>query len=169
MALSMHQASAPMFVHTLKALSALLGKVQAEVDAGRFGEADLLEARLAPDMFPLVRQVQIVTDMAKGGVARLAGREPPAWVDEEKTLGELRERLARTVDFLTAIPAAEVDGSEDRDIRLVFGNGMTLDFKGQAYLLHFVTPNFFFHTATAYDILRQKGVTLTKRDFIGEF
>ena len=169
MTLSMHQASTPMFVQTLKSLCAILEKAQGEVDAGRMGEADLLEARLAPDMFPLARQVQIVSDMAKSGVARLAGREPPAWVDEEKTLSELRERLARTIDFLTAIPASAIDGSEDRDIRLAFRNGQTVEFKGQAYLLHFVTPNFFFHATTVYDILRHKGVALTKRDFIGEF
>ena len=169
MTLSMHQASAPMFVQTLRALCAILEKAQGEVDAGRMGEAELMEARLAPDMFPLARQIQIASDMAKGGVARLAGQEPPAWVDEEKTLAELRDRLARTIDFLTAIPAPQVDGSEDRDIHLVFRNGQTLEFKGQAYLLHFVTPNFFFHATTAYDILRHKGLPLAKRDFIGEF
>ena len=168
MTLSMHQASVPMFVHSLKALSAILGKAQAEVDAGSIQEAELMEARLAPDMFPLSRQVQIATDMVKNGVSRLAGQEAPAWPDEEKSLPELRERIAKAVDYLGGVPAAEVDGSEDRDIHLSFqGGALTMDFKGQAYLLHFVIPNFFFHVTTAYDILRHKGVVLTKQDFVG--
>ncbi len=169
MTLSMHQASVPMFVHTLRALSAILGKAQAEVEGGRMQEAELMAASLAPDMFPLSRQVQIATDMVKNGVSRLAGHEAPAWPDEEKSLAELRDRITKAVDYLLGVPAAQVDGSEDRDIHLSFqGGAITMDFKGQAYLLHFVIPNFFFHATTAYDILRHKGVALSKRDFIGE-
>ena len=165
---AMHQAAAPMFGRTLKALSEILGKAQAEVDAGRVSEAELLDARLAPDMFPLVRQVQIATDMCKGGLARLAGQEPPAWVDEEKSLAELRKRLARTVDFIQGVPASAVDGSEARAIHLSFRGGeIKMEFTGQDYLLHFVVPNFYFHATTAYDILRHRGVTLAKADFIG--
>ncbi len=168
MSLSMHQASTPMFVQTLRALSAILGKAQAEVEAGRITEAELMAAGLAPDMFALPRQVQIATDMVKNGVARLAGHEPPAWPDQETTLIELRERIAKAVDYLNGVPVADVDGSETRDIHLSFQGGqITMDFKGQQYLLHFVIPNFFFHVTTAYDILRHKGVAVTKQDFIG--
>ena len=119
-------------------------------------------------MFPLPRQVQIATDMVKNGVARLAGHQPPAWPDEEKTLSDLHDRIAKTVDYLENVPAADVDGSEARDIHLSFRGGeTTLDFKGQQYLLHFVIPNFYFHVTTAYDILRHRGLALTKQDFIG--
>jgi hypothetical protein len=119
-------------------------------------------------MFALARQVQVASDMAKGGIARLAGHEPPAWPDEEKSIADLRERLARTVAFIEAIPAAQVDGSEDRPIHLSFrGGAMTMDFTGQQYLLRFVLPQVYFHTITAYGILRHKGLALEKRDFIG--
>ena len=171
MTLSMHQAAAPPMIATLKALCGVLDKAEAAVKAGQFSEAELMEARLAPDMFALPRQVQVASDMAKGGLARLAGKEPPSWADEEKTLAELRQRVARTVEYLEAIPAADVDGSEDRAIQLKLGPGgaMVLDFTGQSYLLRFVLNNFYFHCATAYDILRAKGLALEKRDFIGGF
>ena len=168
MTLSMFQASTPVFVRGLNALSAVLGKAQAEVDAGRLNEAELMEARLAPDMFALPRQVQIASDSAKGTVARLAGRDAPAWADEERTLAELRSRIARTVDYIRGGPASEIDGSEDRPIHLSLQGGkFVLDFTGQDFLLHFAMANFYFHTTTAYGILRQKGLPLAKSDFIG--
>ena len=167
MTLSMHQAAVPPVVAQLKALSGILDKADAAVKAGQFGEAELMEARLAPDMFAFPRQIQIASDLAKG-VCRLAGQEPPAWPDEEKTLDELRHRLARTVEFLEALPAAEVDGSEERNIHLSFqGGAVTMDLTGQQYLLRFVLPNLYFHAATAYGILRNKGLALVKRDFLG--
>ena len=166
MTLSMHQASAPVLARGLQNLSAILEKAKAEVAAGRVTERELIEARLAPDMHPLPRQVQIATDMAKGGVARLSGREPPVFQDTEDTLAELQQRIAKTVEFVTSAPASEIDGSEDRAILLKFPTGeMTLP--GQTYLLGFVLPNFYFHVTTAYGLLRHKGVPLGKQDFIG--
>ena len=167
MTISMHQASAPVLVQKLEALSGVLQKAQAEVDAGRLNEAELMEARLAPDMFAFPRQVQIAADMAKAGVARLAGQEPPSYPDTETTLQQLHERISRTIAYLNGVPAAEVDGSEDRLVTLKAGPDRTLEFKGQAYLLGFVLPNFYFHAAMAYGLLRQKGVPVGKQDFIG--
>ena len=169
MSLSMHQVSAPVFIRVLEALSAILAKAEAEVAAGRLSEAELMEARLAPDMFAFPRQVQIASDAAKGAMARLSGRDAPAWPDEEKTLAELRDRIARTVDYVRSIPAAELEGSETRDIHLSLRGGQVkMDFTGERFLLHFAVPNFYFHVTTAYDLLRHKGVALTKADFIGQ-
>ena len=165
MALSMYQASAPVFAHMLGNLSALLAKAQAEVDAGRLQEADLMAASLAPDMFALPRQVQIASDAAKG-VVRLAGRDAPAMADTETSLAQLRQRIALTVEFLNSLTAADLDGSEDRDIEIKLRD-RTLNMKGQAFLLSFVTPNFYFHVTTAYAILRSKGVPIGKPDFLG--
>ncbi len=165
MTLSMYQASAPVFSHMLANLSAILGKAQAEVDAGRLDETALIEARLAPDMFALARQVQIATDSAKG-VTRLAGHEPPSMPDTETTLAQLRERIARTRELLDGLSAADIDGSEARDIALKLRD-RTLELKGQPYLLNFVTPNFYFHVTTAYAILRSKGVPVGKPDYLG--
>ncbi len=165
MTLSMYQASAPVFAHMLGNLSAILAKAQAQVDAGRLDEAALVEGRLAQDMFPLARQVQIASDAAKG-IARLAGREAPSMPDTETTLAQLRERIARTVEFLHTLTAAEIDGSEARDIELKLRD-RTLNMKGQQFLLNFVTPNFYFHVTTAYAILRSKGVPIGKPDYLG--
>ncbi len=165
MSLSMYQASAPVFTHMLTNLSAILGKAQSEVDAGRLQEADLIAAKLAPDMFALPRQVQIASDAAKG-MSRLAGRDAPAMEDTETTLAQLRDRIARTVEFLNTLTPAEVDGSEDRDIELKLRD-RTMQFKGQQFLLNFVMPNFYFHVTTAYAILRSKGVPVGKPDFLG--
>ena len=165
MSLSMYQASAPVFTRMLANLSAILGKAQAEVDAGRLDEAALMEARLAPDMFAFPRQVQIASDSAKG-VSRLAGREAPSMPDTETTLAQLRDRIGRTVAFLNTLTAAEIDGSEDRDIELKMRD-RTLNLKGQPYLLNFVTPNFYFHVTAAYAILRSKGVPIGKPDYLG--
>ena len=119
-------------------------------------------------MLPLVRQVQITTDFAKGATARLAGREVPKWEDTEKTFEELQTRLDRAIAFVQTVPAAEIIGQEGRAITLLAG-GQTLNFLGQSYLLGFVLPNLFFHAATAYAILRHSGVELGKRDFLGQF
>jgi hypothetical protein len=116
-------------------------------------------------MFPLARQVQIASDSAKG-VVRLAGREAPSMPDTETTLAQLRERIARTVEVLNTLTAADIDGSEDRDIELKMRD-RTLQLKGRPYLLNFVTPNFYFHVTTAYAILRSKGVPLGKPDYLG--
>jgi hypothetical protein len=166
MSLSMYQASVPVLVRQLKALSGLLTKGEQHAREAGVDPRALLDARLAPDMFPLPRQIQIATDMAKGGVARLAGREVPAYADEEGSFAELRARIEKTIAFLESVTADEIDGSEDRDITLVIA-GSEMVFKGQPYLLHFVLPNLFFHATAAYALLRYKGVPLGKRDFLG--
>jgi hypothetical protein len=166
MALSMYQASVPVFLHTLAALSGILAKAAAHVSQRKIEPSVLLNSRLFPDMFPFVRQVQLAADFAKGAGARLAGIEVPKYADTEASFEELRGRIAKTVDFLKTLKPAQIDGSEGRDITLPIG-GQSRLFKGQTYLLHFALPNFFFHAATAYDILRHCGIEIGKRDFIG--
>ena len=168
MTLSMHQASAPLFIHTLRALSGVLKVAEAEVAAGRLNEAELMEARLAPDMLAFPKQVQIATDTVKGALARLAGETAPSWADEEKTLAELQARVAKAIDYAASIPAEKVDGSEERTIHLKFGDAPGFDLTGQALLLHMALPNFFFHVTTAYDILRHKGAPLSKAHYLGQ-
>jgi hypothetical protein len=150
----------------LTALSAVLDKAAEHAQANGIAEAELVEARLAPDMFPLSRQVQIATDHAKGATARLSGRDIPKYEDTERTIDELKARIAKTLDFVSSVEAAEIEGSEDRQVTLTIG-GKPRTFGGQRYLLHFALPNFYFHVTTAYDILRHKGVPLGKRDFMG--
>jgi len=166
MNISMYQASAPRFANTLKNLSAILDKAQAHAEMKKIDPLVLTSARLYPDMFALARQVQIACDTAKGAVARLAGAEVPKHEDTEKTIDELKARIARTLDFIATIKPAQIDGSEDREIVLKL-QGNEVKFKGLQYLLGFAWPNFYFHAVTAYDILRHNGVELGKRDFIG--
>jgi len=166
MKVSVHALSIEVFSSALSNLSALLEKGSAHAVARKFDPAVLVAARLAPDMFPLSRQVQIACDLAKNSAARLAGQEPPRFEDNEKTMEELRARIARTIDYLKSIPAAAVDGSEERDIRVPAGE-RTLEFKGLAFLQRWAIPNVFFHVTTAYNILRHNGVELGKRDFLG--
>jgi hypothetical protein len=164
----MSQASQPVFQQMLKALSANLEKAAAHATAKKIDPSVLVNARLAPDMFPLSRQVQIATDHAKGASARLSGRENPKYEDTEKTIDELKARIAKTLDFVSSVPAAEIDGSEEKDITLTIG-GQQRTLKGQRYLLHNALPNFFFHVTTAYDILRHNGVEVGKRDYMGSY
>ena len=166
MTISMYQASAPRFANMLKNLSAILEKAQAHAEAKKIDPDVLLESRLYPDMLPLVRQVQIASDNAKGAVARLAGVEVPKYEDTEETIADLRARLARPVDFVESIKPAQIDGSEANDIHLKLGP-REVTWKGMQYLLGFALPNFYFHVVTAYDILRHNGVEVGKRDFIG--
>ena len=166
MSLTMYQASVPPFVQILTALSGVLDKGQAYATAKKFDPAILLTARLSPNMFPLSRQVQIACDFAKGASARLAGAEVPSWPDQEKTFAELQERIRKTTDFVQTFKAAQIDGSEDRDVKVSIA-GQPVTFKGQPYLIQFVLPNFYFHTTMAYAILRHNGVELGKRDFVG--
>ena len=166
MSLSMYQASIPAFVQMLNNLSAILDKAEAYAGNHNIDPEVLLNYRLAPDMFPLVRQIQIAADLAKGAVARLAGVEVPKHDDTEKSFADLKARLAKTVAFVQSFKPSDIDGSEDRGISLTLGEH-TMSFKGQPYLVHFVMPNFYFHCTTAYDILRHCGVELGKRDFIG--
>ena len=166
MPISMYQASAPRFANALKNLSAILDKTQAHADARKIDPAVLLASRLYPDMLPLLRQVQIASDNAKGAVARLAGVEIPKYDDTEETIADLKARLAKTIDFVSSIKPAQIDGSEEKDIHLKLGP-REVDWKGMQYLLGFALPNFYFHVVTAYDILRHNGVEIGKRDFIG--
>jgi hypothetical protein len=162
----MYQASVPAFVQMLNNLSAILDKAEAHAANRKIEPEVLLNYRLAADMLPFVRQIQIAADLAKGAAARLAGIEVPKHDDTEKTFADLKARLAKTVAFVQSFEASDIDGSEDRDINLTLGEH-TMSFKGQPYLVHFVMPNFYFHCTTAYDILRHCGVELGKRDFIG--
>ena len=166
MSLSMYQASVPAFIQMLNNLSAILDKAQAHAKDRKIDPEVLLNYRLAADMLPFIRQVQIAADLAKGAVARLADVEVPKHDDTEKTFADLKARLDKTVMFVQSVQPNDIDGSEDREINLTLGEH-TMSFKGQPYLVHFVMPNFYFHCTTAYDILRHCGVELGKRDFIG--
>jgi hypothetical protein len=167
MSLSMYQASVPVFAQVLGALAKVLDKAEAHATAKKIDPAVLLAARLAPDMFPLSRQVQTVCDFAKGASARLAAADIPSWSDNEKTFAELKERIRKTLDFVQSFKPAQIDGSEAREVSVKVG-GNPLTFKGQPYLLQFVLPNVFFHATVAYAILRHNGVELGKRDFMGQ-
>lgn len=166
MTISMYQTSAPRFVNMMGNLSAILDKAQAHVDAKKLDPAALTAFRLFPDMLPLTREVQIACDAAKGAVARLAGAEIPQHPDVEQTIGELKARIAKTVDFIKTFKPAQIDGTEEKEIVLRI-QGNDVKFKGMQYLLGFAVPNFYFHVVTAYDILRHNGIEIGKRDFIG--
>jgi uncharacterized protein len=166
MPLSMYQASVPTFLQMLNSLSAILDKAEAFAAERKIEPAVLLGWRLAPDMFPLTRQVQIATDHAKGCCARLAGVEVPKYTDDETTFVALKARIAKTVAFVQGFKPSDIDGSEERDITITAGT-RELRFRGQQYLVNFALPNFYFHTTTAYAILRHCGLPIGKRDFIG--
>jgi hypothetical protein len=166
MTISMYQASAPRFVNMLNNLAAILDKAQAHCEAKKIDPLVLASSRLFPDMLPFTRQVTIACDHAKGAVARLAGVEIPKHEDVEKTLAELKARIAKTVAFISAVTPAQVDGSEEKAIVLKLGS-REVTFKGMQYLLGSALPNFYFHVVTAYNILRHNGVELGKRDYIG--
>jgi hypothetical protein len=166
MQITMHDALVPSANRMLGNLSTLLDKGAAFAEAKKFDAAVLLNARLAPDMFSLTRQVQIACDMVKGGAARLSGTEIPKFEDTEATVAELEARIAKTLAFVNGIDAAKFTGSEDRDILLQMRTG-ELRFKGLSYLRDFVLPNMYFHITTTYAILRHNGVELGKPDFIG--
>jgi hypothetical protein len=166
MKISMYQASAPRFVHMLRNLSAILDKAEAYAEAKKLDPAVPGGLRLIADMFPLARQVQIACDTAKGAVARLAGVEIPKHEDTEKTIPELKARIAKTLDFIESVGAAKIDGSEEREVVLKM-RGQDVKLAGLHYLLAQAWPNFYFHVTTAYNILRANGVELGKRDFIG--
>ncbi len=166
MTLSMYQASVPVFIQGLTGLGGVIDKAAAHAAERKIDPAALLQARLYPDMFPFARQVQIATDFAKGGAARLAGVEFPAYEDSETSFEELKARVDKTIAFLRTLDAAQIDGSEERDISLV-RRGETSIVKGQAYLLEQAMPNFYFHITTAYAIQRHNGVEVGKRLFLG--
>jgi hypothetical protein len=162
----MYQASVPRFVNILGNLSNILDKAQAHVDAKKLDETTLTTYRLFPDMFPMARQVQIACDGAKGVVARLAGVEIPVHDDTEKTLAELKTRIAKTIAFVQSVTPKQIDGTEDKAIVIVRGDKET-HYTGMQFLMGHAIPNFYFHITTAYNILRHNGVEIGKRDFIG--
>jgi uncharacterized protein len=167
MSISMYSASAPVFTRTLGSLLTWLDKAQAHADARKFDSANYLGLRLAPDMLPFVRQVQIASDTAKGALSRLAGIEVPAWEDKEATLDELRARVRRTLDYVAGFTPTQIDGSESREIALPTRHGEPLRLDGETYLKHYALANFYFHGSMAYALLRHAGVELGKSDFLG--
>jgi hypothetical protein len=167
MSFSMSQASIPALTIGLNALSGVLDKAQAFATAKKIDPSVLLNSRLAPDMFALTRQVQVATDLAKNGAARLAGVEPPRYEDNETTLDQLKARLAKTVAYLKSLDAKQIDGAADRQITFPLGPTNKGHMKGDDYLNHFVLPNVYFHLTAAYAILRHLGVEVGKQDFLG--
>lgn len=167
MSLSMSQASLPVFIRALNNLSAVLAKGKAHIEAKKLDEANFVNYRLFPDMLPFATQVRIACDMVKGAGARLAGIEPPKFEDNEKTFDELLARVEKTLGFLGTLAAAQIDGSEAREISLTSPRG-TMKFTGQNYLFQFVLPNLYFHSTTTYNILRHNGVEIGKMDFLGK-
>lgn len=161
MSLSMHEASAPLFVNSLRNLRAWLDKALSEKP-----EAELLEARLAPDMRPFPAQIQMASDSAKNAMARLAGIEPPAMPDTETSFEELKARCDKTIAFVESVGPDALAGSEDREVIMKFPNGTAYRFTDKAYLTGFALPNFFFHVTTAYALLRAAGVGVGKPDFL---
>jgi uncharacterized protein len=164
--IDMYQASVPIVLRALTNLKTILGKAEAWAAEKNVKEETVLNARLALDMLPLVKQIQIASDNAKGVAARLGGVDNPSYADDEKTFAELHERLQKTIDFVKSVPAAGFEGSESRELVLKFPS-RTMEFTGLAYLTGFAIPNFFFHVTTAYAILRHSGVPLGKPDFLG--
>jgi hypothetical protein len=164
----MYQASIPNFIRMLGNLSSILNKAVDQIEAKKVDPSVFINARLAPDMYPLSRQIQIATDMAKGCAARLAGIDVPSYEDNETTFAELQSRIVKTIDFLQSINADQVDGSEERKVTLKL-RGNEISFLGQPYLLNFVIPHFYFHITTAYAILRHHGLEIGKMDFVGNY
>lgn len=162
---SMHAFSAPTFVRMLKNLSTMLSKAEAHAKAKNYDPTILLNARLAPDMFPLTRQVQIAADAAKGAMARLAGHAPEAIEDNETTFAQLQARIAKTVSIVEGYSEAQLEGSDKREVTIKIPTD-ELKFNGLDFLNSWALPNFYFHIATAYAILRHNGVELGKRDFL---
>ncbi len=167
MSYTMSRASLPAFKLGLAALSSLLDKAAAFCEAKKIDHAAILQSRLAPDMFAFVRQVQTTTDLAKNGASRLAGVEPPRHADDETTLSQLKSRVDATLRYLETIDPGKIDASGEREIVFPLGPNAKGSMKGDDYLAQFLLPNFYFHLAVAYAILRHNGVEIGKRDFLG--
>src|SRR5690349_17489796 len=165
MSLTMSTVGTQSFLQTLNALSKILDKAKAHCAAKKIDEAVLLQTRLAPDMFPFVKQVQISCDFAKNTLGRLTG-EPPKFADEEKSLDDLKARIAKTIEYVKGFKDADIDGTQGKDVTFPIGPQNTMTLKGWQYVVSFALPNFYFHATTAYDILRECGVEIGKRDFL---
>ncbi|MEO8671961.1 MAG: DUF1993 domain-containing protein [Tahibacter sp.] len=166
MSVSLQETSLTTFNLLLKSLAKILDKAAAHATAKGYDVSVLLNARLAPDMFTLIRQVQIASDVAKGAVARLTGGEPPKFDDVETTLPELHQRIQKTLDYINSVDASAFEGADDRAIRITV-RSRDFDFTGKNFLLTWAFPNFYFHITTAYAILRHNGVDIGKPDFLG--
>ena len=166
MKISMHAMSHDVFKRALSQLQFVMEKAVANATERKFESSVLVGARLAPDMLPFARQVQLTSDFAKNSMARLAGIDPPKFDDTETTMDELFLRVKKTVEFIDSVPASSLEGSETRDIKIPLRD-RTVEFKGLAFLQHWAIPNFFFHHVTAYNLLRHNGVDIGKRDFLG--
>jgi hypothetical protein len=169
MTLSLHAASVPVFNQMLGGLADVLKKAEAHAAERKIDANAYLQSRLYPDMFPLLRQVQIACDFAKSVSARLAQAEVPAWEDNEASFEDLQARIARTQAYLASLDAANFEGAESRDIVLRPGTPKEKHLSGQAYLLNYGLPQFFFHVTTAYALLRHAGIEIGKRDFMGQY
>ena len=167
MTISMYQASIPTFIRALNNLADILQKAAAHAEAKKIDPAVLINSRLYPDMFPLAKQVQVASDAAKGGAARLAQAQPPAFEDNETTFPQLIERARKTVAYLETLKPEQIDGSEERTVTWQTRTS-TKSMQGQPYLLNHLLPNLFFHVTTTYAILRHNGVELGKQDFLGK-
>ena len=167
MTVSMYSVSIPVFIQHLNGLNTVLDKAASWAVARKVNEADLLNMRLSPDMFNLARQVRAATDHAANAAGRLSGKELLKFANDETTIAQLKDRIAKTIDYLKNIKQNEIDGTETKDISITFPSGQTRQFTGQSLLLGNSLPNFYFHAATAYDIIRQCGVEIGKRDFMG--
>lgn len=167
MSLTMHSFCAPIFERTLNNMLVWLDKAEQHALARKFDPTNYLGLRLAPDMLPFTRQIQITTDGIKACMARLAGQEVPKWDDTETTMDELRARIRKALEYVLSFKAAQIDGSEAREILVPTRQGEPLRFTGESYLKHYVLPNLYFHATTTYALLRQAGVELGKRDFLG--
>lgn len=169
MTISMYAASVPVFKQMLNSMSHVLSKAEAHAEAKKIEPQVLVQARLAPDMFALVRQVQIGADFAKGVCARLAGVDVPSYEDNEQSFADLQARIKKTLNFIEELSPAQIDGSEEREIVLRPGTPKEKKLTGQQYLLAYGLPQFFFHVTTTYAILRHNGVEVGKGDFMGTF
>ena len=166
MKISMYAMSHDVFKRALTQLQFVMEKAVANAKARNFETGVLVGARLAPDMLPFARQVQLASDFAKNSMARLAGVEAPKFEDTETTMDELFARVKKTLDYIDSVPAASLEGSETRDIKIALRD-RTVEFQGLVFLQHWALPNFFFHHVTAYNLLRHNGVDIGKRDFLG--
>jgi len=167
MTISLYKASAPIFVQFLTSLSAVLDKAAAHAETKKIDPAVLLNTRLTPDMYPLLRQVREATNHAASACGQLAGADLPTFTNTETSIPELKERIAKSIDFIKGLKPTQIDGTEDKEITFKFPSGAERKFTGQALLLNFCLPNFYFHYTTAYNILRHCGVEIGKRDFMG--
>ena len=167
MSFSVYDATIPSMIRFFENLSKILDKAVAQAETRKMPLSELIEARLAPDMHPFARQIQIASDVAKLAAARFAGLEAPSFPDTETTFPDLQARIAKTIDYLKSVPRDKIEGAEDRTITLKFPQG-EMNFPGRDFVTNFALSNFFFHVTTAYDILRHKGIEIGKRDFLGE-